>query len=113
MVDEQKTKQNLGMLVPVGIVSGLVGIIGGLVIASVCPPDIENISVFYDSARTPATVMRAYRFNARDGVFVSDNSNTYIPIGEYLATLPTEAERNLQEAGILKVVNWYDEEPKK
>ena len=46
-----------------------------------------------------------------DGIYVENPQikGEYIPIDNYLKTIPLEADRNIEEGQIEKAVKWYEE----
>jgi len=75
-------------------------------IHSVVSPGIDDIKMF--TRIDGPEVMRIYR-PGPDLLLVEEpgNRGKYIPLSEYLATIPDRADREIERAKIHKAAEWY------
>lgn len=85
-----------------------VGIIGTIIaIGFYSRPNVDEARVFQREEGKPA-VIRMYK-PGRDGILVEDKENKgkYIQIDEYLGNIPDKSDREIEEATIKKLIDWY------
>ena len=84
-------------------------LVGAVAIASVSSlsSDTERVKVFPREEGRPI-VMRTYRHNARDQIYVQNSNGDYIPMTDYLATISDEADREIERIQIRKVAGFYE-----
>lgn len=90
--------------------TGLIYILAGATMVAVglfSSPDVHEARVFQREEGKPA-VIRMYK-PGRDGILVQDEKNKekYIQIGEYLKNIPDKSDREVEEATIKKLIDWY------
>jgi len=92
------------------------GIVAGFITASLVTiattfyneANLSEIKTFQRENSKPA-VMRLYRRGA-DSILVQDTNEPgkFIPLEQYLQSIPSQADKNIERAGIEKTVGWYD-----
>lgn len=78
------------------------------VLARAMPPDVQEVKIFQREQGKPA-VMRTYK-SGRDGLLVQDGENEgrYIPLYQYLNTIKDKSDREIENATIRKIAEWYN-----
>ena len=104
----KQTQDIGGIKFRVGILSGFVGGLLGIIINTDSAPVIDKIEIYQRESK-PA-VMRLYK-SGRDGILVenSEKKGEYIQLDAYLGKIPSKADRRIEEAEIRKAVRWYEE----
>lgn len=93
-----------------GLMGAIMGIIVTLGVVSYHSPDVSRAEIFQRENK-PA-IMRIYRPQASDGIYITDskNKNIYdVPLKQHLETITNKADREIEEVLIKKAVGWYDE----